>query len=233
LPNLDEFFQAPYPGSAGFDFAASINPSLTYQVGNQYQLGIKDQSFKDINLGFTATEVQYKNEIYDDSIDPTVPYFNANYGGRTRHYSEEADIAVELFNRKIEPYANITFQQAEFISGQYSGSQIPDVPDQLAHAGITYRPLEGLSTTVSTDFVGEKFGIGDDANLYPKVKRYDTVNWGAKYDYKNMEVWVSLNNIFSTHYFVYGSTYGIPFGGSEVYYPAPTRNIEAGVKVKF
>ena len=108
-------------------------------MGNQYQLGIKDQSFKDIHLGFTATEVQYKNEIYDD---PNLG--NANYNGRTRHYSEEADASIDLFNNKVEPFANITFQQTEFINGQYSGKQIPDVPDHLAHAGIIYRPLEAF-----------------------------------------------------------------------------------------
>jgi iron complex outermembrane receptor protein len=233
LPNLDEFFLIPYPGPYGLDSPTTINPSLTYQVGNQYQLGVKDQSFKNVNLGFTATAVQYKNEIYDDAINYFAPYYNANYNGRTRHYSEEADASVELFNRKLEPFANITFQQTEFIGGQYSGSQIPDVPDQLAHAGITYRPLNGLSTTVSTDFVGKRFGIGDDTNIYPKVKRYDTVNWEAKYDFKNIELWINLNNIFNAQYFVYGSTYGIPGGAPEVYYPAPGRNVEAGVKVKF
>jgi hypothetical protein len=94
---------------------------------------------------------------------------------------------------------------------------------------------------MTTNFVGEQFGIGDDTNLYPKLKRYDTVDWSAKYDYKNIEVWVSLNNIFSTRYFVYGSSYGPVdgyffgpgWGGPELYYPAPTRNIAAGVKVKF
>ena len=65
LPNLDEFFQNPYR-IHGLYVRQQLNPGLTYQVGNQYQLGIKDQSFKDIHLGFTATEVQYKNEIYDD-----------------------------------------------------------------------------------------------------------------------------------------------------------------------
>jgi iron complex outermembrane receptor protein len=228
LPNLDEFFQSPFQTN-GTDNAAAINPGLTYQVGNQYQLGIKDHSFKDTNLGVTVTEVQYKGEIYDD---PNVFPSNVNYDGKTRHYSEEADASVELFNSRIEPFANVTFQQTEFIKGTFSGKNLPDVPDQIAHAGITYRPLERLSTTVSTDFVGKRFGLGDEANIYPKIKRYNTVNWSAKYGYKNIEAWVSLNNIFSTHYFVYGSSFDA-INNDEVYYPAPTRNVEAGVKVKF
>jgi len=227
LPNLDEFFQSPYQTN-GVDQPALINSGLTYQQGNQYQLGIKDQSVKNVNLGATITEVQYKKEIYDDPVT----YANANYDGKTRHYSEEADASVELFNNKIEPFANITFQQTEFIKGQFSGNQLPDVPNQIAHAGITFRSLEGLSTSVSTDFVGKRFGLGDEANIYPKVKRYSTVNWSAKYDFKNIELWISLNNIFSAHYYVFGSSFDA-VNNDEVYYPAPTRNIEAGVKVKF
>jgi len=227
LPNLDEFFQSPYQTN-GVDTPASINSGLSYQVGNQYQLGIKDQSFKDINLGASFTETQYKGEIYDDPAT----YSNTNYDGKTRHYSEEADASVELFNKKVEPFANITFQQTEFIKGTFSGDQIPDVPTEIAHAGINFRPLECFSTTLSTDFVGKRYGLGDDSNIYYKVKRYDTVNWSAKYSYKNLELWVSLNNIFSTHYFVYGSSYDAAYN-DEVYYPAPTRNIQVGMKVKF
>ena len=230
LPDLDEFFQSPYQTILQ-DNPALVNPGLSYQVGNQYQLGIKDKSFKDINLGFTGTAAQYKNEIF---FDPSAPPYgaNSNYGGRTRHFSEEVDISVEMFNKKIEPFTNITFQQTEFIKGNYSGNQIPDVPDHLAHAGITYRPLERLSTTIETTFVGKRFGTGDDANIYPKVKRYDTVDWSAKYGFKNIEVWVNLNNIFNTRYFVYGSSYDAA-NNDEVYYPAPGRNIAAGIKVKF
>jgi iron complex outermembrane receptor protein len=229
LPGLDEFFQSPFPGGPGLDFAQQLNPHLTYQTGNQYQLGIRDNSFQNVHLGFTAAAVQYKNEIYDD---PNLG--NTNYPARSRHYSQEADISVELFKGKVKPFANATFFQTEFIGGPFSGNQIPDVPDHLAHAGVAWRPLEGLSTTVSTDFVGKRFGIGDEANLFPKVKRYYTVDWSAKYDYKNIQVWVSLNNIFNKHYFAYGSSFGLDFGTApEIYYPAPGRNVSAGVKVKF
>ena len=224
LPDLDEFFQSPYGGSP-----SEINSGLTYQVGNQYQLGIKDQSFNGVHLGSSVTEAQYKNEIF---YDPVAQIYgaNVNYGGRTRHYSEEADAAIDLLNKKIEPFANITFQQSEFLKGNYSGNEIPYVPDHLANAGITFKPLERLSTSFTTHFVGKEFLDGDQSNTDPKLKRYDTVDWNVKYGFKNIELWITLQNIFDSKYFTYGS--GDP-GQDAQYYPAPGRNIAAGIKVKF
>lgn len=227
LPVLDEFFQAPFSIS-GTPFPAQMNTALTYQEGNQYQVGVRDQSFKDVRWGLSFTTAQYKNEIYDD---PNV--FNTNYSANTRHYTETADVAVMLFDKKVEPFANVTLQQAHFRKGPYSGSQIPAVPEQVAQAGITYRPFEGLSTTLSTDFVGESYGIGDDPNRFSKVKRYETLDWQARYEYKNFEVWLSLRNLLDEEYYVYSSSFGPFFGGPQLYYPAPGRNASAGVKVKF
>src|SRR5208283_1391851 len=42
LPKIDEFFENPYC-IYGFCVPGGLNPGLTPQVGNQYQLGIKDQ----------------------------------------------------------------------------------------------------------------------------------------------------------------------------------------------
>jgi len=227
LPVIDEYFSSSYYNGTQ-EVPGQLSPGLTYQEGNQYQLGVKDQSFKDTHLGFTATEAQYKNEIYSDPITG----LNQNYNGRTRHYSEEADASVDLFNKKIEPFVNITFQQSEFVKGQYSGNEIPLVPDHLANAGVTFKPLTGLSTSLTTHFVGKQFLDYDQLNTQPKLKRYDTVDWNIKYDFKNIELWFTLQNIFNTQYSPYafsGATFDIPNN----YWPAPGRNAEAGVKVKF
>jgi iron complex outermembrane receptor protein len=224
LPNIDEFFQSPFE-SFGVDTAASVNSNLGPQKGNQYQLGVKDRSIKGLHLGFTATQAQYKNEIYFDSAS----FLNTNYNGRTRHYSEEASIAYDMFAGKLQPFADITFQQAQFISGKYSGNQLTEVPDHLANAGITYNPLPGLSTSVTTHFVGKQFLISDQNNTHPKIKRYDTVDWNIKYDFNNIEVWFALKNIFNSYYF----NYGLAGSLADVYWPAPGRNVAAGMKVKF
>ena len=218
---MDEYFQQPYPGQA-----SELDPGLTYQVGNQYQLGVHDQSFKGLHLGSSFTVVQYKNEIF---YDPAT-YLNSNYDGRTRHYSEEADAAIDLFNKKIEPFVNVTFQQSQFVKGEYSGSTIPYVPDHLANAGITFKPWERLSMSLTTHFVGKEFLISDQANTEPKLKRYDTVDWNITCGFKAVELWVTLQNIFDTRYYTYGVTGG---PGDDIYYPAPGRNLEAGVKLTF
>ena len=227
LPVIDEFFQSAYPDFFGGGYVpAAFKSNLTHQVGNQYQLGIKDQSFKDIHLGFTATEAQYKNEIY---YDPAT-YSNKNYDGRTRHYSQQADASIDLWNKRIKPFVNITFQQSTFEKGAYSGNQIPFVPDHLANAGITFKPWKALSTSLTTHFTGKEFMDGDQANAEPKLKRHYTVDWNIKYNFKNIELWFTLQNIFNSKYFAYGIE---DPGVVATYYPAPGRNIAAGIKLKF
>jgi outer membrane receptor protein involved in Fe transport len=79
--------------------------------------------------------------------------------------------------------------------------------------------------------VDKRFAIGDQQNLFPQLRRYYTVDWNIKYDFKNIELWSGLNNIFNKRYATFGAVSG---GRDQVgFYPAPGRNIVAGVKVKF
>jgi len=229
LPNIDEIFQYPFFDQSNSLIPAQANRDLRGQVGNQYQLGVKDQSLPNTHLGAAFSMAQYSHEIY---FDPNLmgsdgfAGINTNYDRLTRHYTQEMDMAYDLFNGRLQPFANITFEQSEFVGGLYAGNKIPFVPDQIAHAGINYNPLQGLSTSMTVNFVGKRFSISDQTNTLPKLKRYDTVDWNIKYDFRNMEIWFALRNIFNTKYDVY-STYGVN------YYPAPGRNAEAGVKLTF
>ncbi len=225
LPAVDEFYQNLY--DFGFGPQGGLNPDLTFQTGNEYHWGVKDNTLKNIRFSMDFYVAQYKNEIY---LDPQT-FFNTNYNGRTRHYGQEADLAVDLFNGKVEPFVNVTFEQASFVKGQYSGNEIPFVPNQMANAGVIWRPLKGLSTKLSVNEVGKSFAISDQTNTHPKLKSYTTADWNARYVFKNIEVWVGLNNIFNKKYYTYGvySTFANDTG----YYPAPGRNVSGGVKLKF
>lgn len=225
LPAVDEFYQNLF--DFGFGPGGGLNTDLTYQTGNEYQWGIKDETFKNVNMGLNFFFAQYKNEIY---LDPTT-FTNTNYGARTRHYGLTPEISFSMFDHKIEPFANFTWQDSFFKGGIYAGKDIPFVAHDLAHAGVTYRPWDQLSTTLSMDYTGARFAISDPTNSQDKIKRYTTVDWSMNYHIKNMEYWVGVRNIFDEKYYAYG-VYS-SFSNAIGYYPAPTRNVAAGVKVKF
>ncbi len=225
LPAIDEFFQNFF--NFGFGLNGGINPALTYQEGNHYEIGIKDHTIKDLELGANVFFVQYKNEIY---LDPFA-FLVGNYNARTRHYGVELEGALDLLDGKVKPFANFTVQEARFKGGSFAGNEIPGVPEQLANAGVTLRPFNQFSTTMSVNYTGEQFAISDQSNTSPKLKRYYPVDWSASYTYKNVELWLSLRNIFNEKYNAYGVL--SIFSGNVGYYPAPGRNALGGVKVKF
>lgn len=224
LPATDEFYQN-LADSFGF-VSGGLNTNLTHQVGNQFELGIKDNSFKNVRLGSAVFFAQYRKEIY---LDPDT-FFNTNYDGRTQHYGAEWEAAVDLMDGKVQPFANLTVQEARFKKGKYDDKEIPFVAERLAHAGITFRPIDRLSTTFRADFLGERFAISDQANAQPKLKQYTTVDWNTSYGIKNVDLWVSVRNILDARYSTYGAK---SFTGLIGYYPAPGRNVTAGAKVKF
>jgi iron complex outermembrane recepter protein len=225
LPATDEFFQNLF--DFGFGVGGGLNSSLTYQEGNHYEVGVKDNSIKDLNLGLNVFTSRLKREIY---LDPAT-FNNVNYDGKTRHYGIEAEAAYQMLNGALEPFVNLTLQEAQFKGGSYAGKDIPFVPESILHAGLTWHPIDGLSTGPSMDYVGERFAISDVNNTQPKLKRYATFDWNTSYALKNFEVWLAVRNMLDNKYNAYG-VYS-SFAGDTGYYPAPERNVTAGVKVKF
>ena len=226
LPATDEFFQNLYDFGGGFS-GGGLNSSLTYQVGNHYEVGIKDHSFKNVQLGANLFSAQYKNEIYLDPLTTT----NVNYNGRTRHYGIELESKVDLLDSKLSVFANWTLQEATFHGGLYSGNKIPFVPEHLANAGFMLHPWERLSLGMTMNYVGESFAISDPTNTQAKLNAWTTFDWNTAYTYKNVEVFFSVRNMFDRTYNAYG-VYSI-FVNKVGFYPAPGRNYSAGVKVKF
>lgn len=225
LPATDEFFQNFY--DFGFGLGGGLNTALTHQVGNHYEVGIKDNTVKDLHLGANVYTAHYKDEIY---LDPNT-FLNTNYNGRTRHYGLETEAKLDLLNDRLSLFANWTLQAAVYHTGRYSGGNIPFVPDHLVNAGFNVRPLEGLVMGITMNHTGKSYPISDYGNAQAKLNAYTTFDWNASYSFKNVEVFFSVRNIFDRLYDAYGA-YSV-FAGDVGFYPAPGRNYAAGVKARF
>ncbi|MCK4852178.1 MAG: TonB-dependent receptor, partial [Candidatus Omnitrophica bacterium] len=98
-PATDEFFQSAYEyldwwTGAVTVFPAVLNTDLKHQTGNNYEIGIKDNSFDLVKLNASYYLMDNRNEIY---YDPAT-YENSNYH-HTVHHGLELEAHADVFER--------------------------------------------------------------------------------------------------------------------------------------
>ena len=232
LPATDEFFQSAYQASWGpfvFVVPASLATNLKQQVGNSYEIGMKDNSFSLFHLNASYYLMDTKNEIY---YDPVL-FQNQNYHDVIRH-GLELETRLDVI-RKVYVFLNYTFQKAFFNGGKYAGYTVPLVPENKISGGVNITPfdtemLKGLNVNFTVDHVSSRFIASDPRHDSSPLKPYTTAAIGLIYEYKNIKVFGRMNNLFDERYFSNATRNWLGF---TAFYPAPEREFETGVTVTF
>ncbi len=226
LPMTDEFYQNTYVSWSG-PVAGGLNTNLEHQVANNFELGLRDNSFDWLYVNGNLFLMDVKNEIYYDPIS----FKNTNYKPKTRHYGFELESRTDFFDGMLKPYVNWTIQETFFKGGSYTGNQVPFVPKNKVSAGIVYSPIDLLNHTFSVNYVSKRFAISDQANSQPRLNSRIIFDWKSALKFKDYQIWGAVKNIFDNEYNDYGVYSSSK--GQVGYYPAPERTYQAGVKVRF
>ena len=228
FPATDEFFSSAYEFMNWFGVImvvpASLNGALKQQVANNVEIGIKDRTFDPLIVNVDYYLIDNKNEIYYDPIT----YMNTNYH-HTVHHGLELE-AVYTLIEKIKGFFNLNFQKSFFVGGKFAGNTIPLVPRVKISGGAEVDLGYGLSTNIVANYVGSRYVISDQANTVPKLKAYTTVDWGFAFDIEGARFFLEVRNIFNKKYFLSATK---DWQGNAALYPAPERNIQGGVTVRF
>ena len=223
-PLIDEFFSSKTFGGGG------LNPSLSPQLGKNIEAGVRHSLTKEWQCRINFFRQDITNEIF---LNPDT-YTNANYD-KTIHQGVEAETDVQLSDM-LGLFANYTFTSAKFGKGAFKGNEIPAAPKNKASGGIRWKPKPSLRLNLIVNYVGSMFLISDQANAFPKMDEYVTVDLNLNYNLKDMEFFLNLNNIFDAKYSEYGViSFGFPpfVPAERAFYPAAGRNVMAGVRYKF
>ncbi|MFH1552123.1 MAG: TonB-dependent receptor [Candidatus Omnitrophota bacterium] len=234
LPNTDELFQSAYE-SLDYPppfywppvvrvFPAMLNTSLKQQVANNYEIGVKDNSFDFLNVKAAYYLIDNKNEIY---YDPVV-FANSNYH-HTIHHGFELEAQADIFE-SIEGYFTYTFQKAFFVGGKFASNTIPLVPRDKITGGFNVRPIDPLNINFAVNYLGSRFIASDQFNTVSKLKSHVTLDLGISFEIKNMRFFGTVRNLLNEKYYMNATR---NFLGNPAFYPAPERNYEWGVSVKF
>jgi outer membrane receptor protein involved in Fe transport len=197
-----------------------------------YELGIRDNTFKPLNVAgnFFLSDIKHEIYVYTDPI--TIA--NSNYESPTRRYGLEMESSLKFFEKRwfnITPFFNLTAQKAYFKGGQYSGKTIPLVPSFKYATGYALQPVKGLTVSTELNHLGQQFPINDQRNNLPKLKAYSIVDMKVRYHWRWATVWISLTNLFNKKYSDYSISNQV--GTMEVYYPAQGRNFVSGFSLEY
>ncbi|NQT95075.1 MAG: TonB-dependent receptor [Candidatus Omnitrophica bacterium] len=229
LPNTEEYYQNKFLNTWLWPpvVQGGLNTNITRQKAMNYEVGIKDLTFKGIGINANAFLMDIENEIY---YDPS-SMLNTNYDKKTCHRGIEIEAQLKFLDGRLRPFGNWVLQESYFKDGDYKDNQIPLVPRNKISAGVTISPIKNLDWTVSLNHVGSRYKISDQKNLAAKLKDYTIVDTKLSYTYKYLNIWGALKNVFDKEYFAYGVTNST--GTAETFYPAPEMRVEWGASMTF
>jgi len=221
-----------------YDTWNGLNTDLDQQTGIQYEAGIKHDWDGRYKLTLTPYWIDNKREIF---FDPSAGSFgfgaNNNYDKTRRvgvEFGQEVNILrfweADVFSR-FDCFANYTYQLPRFNGGANDQNDIPLVARHQLSLGTNVEFKKKYRLSLIGTFVGARYAINDTLNETSPVKPYMIMDAKFTYDADPVELFVSVNNVFNEKYFSYVSKASSSI--TKNYYPAPERNVYAGMKWRF
>ncbi len=125
-------------------------------------------------------------------------------------------------------------RKAEFVR---TGEAVPLAPIWTARWDLTARLPWGLSTSLEMRYLGNRFA---DPDRHHTARGYTLFNWTGRYRYKDVEAFLSIENLTNTHwreaqFFFTSRLPGEPAGGvPDIHFtPGTPRSFLGGLAVHF
>jgi iron complex outermembrane recepter protein len=206
-------------------YTNTINTGLKNQTSDVFELGTRFYFTDSIYLQAGLFRTDTRQEI----IYNPVTYNNENLEGIARRSGAELS-AVAMVTDEILFRGSYTFTDATIRGGMFDGRRIPNVPENRATLEGQYSPFKGFTAALNGTYVGERPFISDFANDFSKQKSFYVINNKYKYKWKNMTVFLDINNITNQKYSEYGVKGGFPL--EKAYYPSPGINFLSGFSIE-
>lgn len=209
---------------------------LDSQIQDTVEVGVKDF----LNDTYISTSAFYK-KTYDEIYSAIPPEFSGmvNYNiGTTERVGFEG--VIEHYIEKLTLKSSVTYIKAKITDGQYSGSEIPSVPNWKLTAGLKYDLTEKISISGDVLYYSSSYDLDDLSNEREKNSgEYVTVDLSAYYKLTtDFMLTARIENLFDEKYDEYAGFWDDTYeNGQSIerrqYYPAIGRTITIGATYTF
>lgn len=216
-----------FPTTDEINEYSGLNSEIDEQINKTYEIG-----FKRVDPLYYFDALVYRQKSNDEIF--TNPDFVVSWTGPANtNLDTKKTVALVRFglNRKNTVFdVAYTYTDSEIDEEPWKDNTAPLVSKHTVKTNVGYKFDNGLGMYYFYRYYSDFYQGNDYANTGGKVDGYGISDAKLSYNYKNIEAYVKINNIFDETY----SDYVIysDFSGSS-YYPAAERNYLAGVKITF
>jgi iron complex outermembrane receptor protein len=231
--NISRSFETPTAVELRDPDGAGFNQQLDPQVATSFEIGMKGRLGKRARYELAIFTMDVTDELVPYEIDGASYYENA---GESRRNGLEAQLVFEPIEHLITTlaYTYSDFKFDKFIDdngNDFSGNDIPGVPENLLSADFTYTHPNGVYGQFTTLYVDEIYA--DNANTATNdAYTVSDLRLGYTRFFGPWELspFVGVNNLFDKQY--NGNVRINAFGG-RYFEPAPDRDVYAGLTLRY
>ena len=192
-PDIDRFFTSVFGGPSVFNGFIKPEKTKTLTVGLNHVMA--NNRFK-----LTAFYTDLHDEIYFFADPVNFVFINTNIDRSHKYGLELQDywrISDKLNGSLIYTFTRAIIDKEDRGDGAFNGKDLPGVPEHGITASLNYNPWENTNLSLSHTWRSSAFAINDFANDFAQRQiSYNSTDISLSYQYKNMNWFTSINNIF-------------------------------------
>jgi iron complex outermembrane receptor protein len=235
--NISTSFQTPTSTEfANSDGSAGFNPDLEPQEATNYEIGLRGTIGDNHRYEVAVYTIDVSNELipFEIPASPGRDYF-INAGRSTRNGIELSYAGALSDHWQITmayTYADYSFDDFVDDNGNdFSGNTVPGIPDNVLFGEISYDHPAGFYGALDVQLIDELYA--NNANT-ETIDSYVISNLRLGYDAVlgsfDVSPFVGINNLGDV---TYTANVRLNAFGGRYFEPGPTRNIYAGLSVRY
>ena len=197
--NYNVAYQAPDIDRLFDMFGGGFNGFITPAKAKTFNIGL-NHVIPNNRLKITAFYARLDDEIY---LDPSLGFFGTNSNiDKTHKYGLEIQdhfkITGALDTSLIYNYTRAIVDKEIALDGSIvKDKDLPGVPRHSLVANINYRFLNGANFNINHTWRQKTYAFNDfENNFSQKQGHYESTNIALSYQYKNVQLFTSITNLF-------------------------------------
>lgn len=205
-------------------------PGITFlkpQTGESWESGIE---WSDGRQRYQAS--LYRLELNDEILYDAIIANPASWNGRGANINLDKTLrkgllleAERQLSERLSIGGQYSFTDAEYRAGSFQGNDVPWVARHSGSMHVGYELLPGLTSQLEAVHTGRRHYSGDDANSLRKAGSYTLLNAALRYDYRQFNAKLRINNLTGKRYDAFAS--------ANSRYPAPEEDVQLSVGYRF